>query len=52
MRIVTAAPGDTVEGLARRMSVPDRAVDRFLVLNSLQRGAVVKPGLSYKLVVE
>ena len=52
LRIVTAAPGDTVEGLARRMSVPDRAVDRFLVLNSLQRGAVVKPGLSYKLVVE
>jgi predicted Zn-dependent protease len=52
LRIVTAAPGDTVEGLARRMSVPDRAVDRFLVLNGLQRGAAVRPGQSYKLVVE
>ena len=52
LRIVAAAPGDTVEGLARRMSVPDRAVDRFLVLNGLQRGAAVKPGQGYKLVVE
>ncbi len=52
LRIVTAAPGDTVEGLARRMSVPDRAVDRFLVLNGLQRGAAVRPGQGYKLVVE
>ncbi|MBD8905434.1 M48 family metalloprotease [Methylorubrum zatmanii] len=52
LQIVTAAPGDTVEALARRMSVPDRAVDRFLVLNGLVRGAALKPGQSYKLVVE
>ena len=52
LQIVTAAPGDSVEGLARRMSVPDRAVDRFLVLNGLERGAALRPGQSYKIVVE
>lgn len=52
LQVVTAAPGDTVEGLARRMSVPDRAVDRFLVLNGLERGAALRPGQGYKLVVE
>ncbi len=34
------------------MIVPDRAAERFLVLNGLERGASVKPGQSYKLVVE
>lgn len=50
--VVQAAPGDTVESLARRMVVPDRATDRFLVLNGLERGAALRPGQGYKLVVE
>ena len=52
LRLVTAAAGDTVESFARRMVVPDRAAERFLVLNGLERGASVKPGQSYKVVVE
>jgi predicted Zn-dependent protease len=52
IRLATAAPGDTVDSLARRMVVPDRAAERFLVLNGLERGASVKPGKSYKVVVE
>jgi predicted Zn-dependent protease len=49
---VTAAPGDTVESLAARMIVANRPVERFLVLNGLERSAQVKPGESYKIIVE
>jgi len=52
LRIVTAAPGDTAEELSHHMSVPERALDRFLVLNGLERGAAIKPGQPYKIVVE
>lgn len=50
--LVTAKPGDTAETLAARMAPTDRAVDRFLVLNGLDRAGAVKPGQSYKIVVE
>ena len=50
--VVTAAPGETAEMLAQRMVVPDKALDRFLVLNGLERGAGVRAGQSYKLVLE
>jgi predicted Zn-dependent protease len=49
---VTVAPGDTVEKLASRMAVPDRAVERFRVLNGLGPGDRVKPGGEVKIVVE
>ncbi|UMY15745.1 M48 family metalloprotease [Methylobacterium organophilum] len=52
LEVVTAAQGDTVESFARRMVVTDRASERFLVLNGMERGASVRPGQSYKLVVE
>ena len=52
LRIVKVAPGDTVEKLARRMAVPDRAVDRFRVLNGLEPGERLKPGREVKIVVE
>ncbi|TXN22351.1 M48 family metalloprotease [Methylobacterium sp. WL9] len=52
LRIVTASAGDTADALAARMVAPDRALDRFLVLNGLERGAAVKPGQGYKLVGE
>ncbi|MFD0934499.1 peptidase M48, partial [Methylobacterium trifolii] len=51
LQVVPAASA-SAEDLARRMAVPDRALDRFLVLNGLERGAALKPGESYKLVVE
>ncbi len=52
LKIVTVKVGDTVEHLAARMATPDRALDRFLVLNGLQPGQPLKPGDQVKLVVE
>jgi predicted Zn-dependent protease len=52
LQLVTAGPGDTVESLAVRMVVPNRATERFLVLNGLDRGARLKPGERYKIVAE
>ncbi|WP_375463182.1 M48 family metalloprotease [uncultured Methylobacterium sp.] len=49
---IVSAPSASAEDLARRMAVPDRALERFLVLNGLERGVPVKPGQSYKVVVE
>jgi predicted Zn-dependent protease len=49
---VVQATTTSAEDLAGRMAVPDRALDRFLVLNGLERGAALVPGRSYKLVVE
>jgi predicted Zn-dependent protease len=52
LRIVTVAPGDTVEKLASKMAVPDRALERFRVLNGLDTGDALKPGSEMKIVVE
>jgi predicted Zn-dependent protease len=52
LELVTAGPGDTVESLAARMVVPNRATERFLVLNGLERGARLKAGERYKIVAE
>ncbi len=49
---IVQATGPGTEDLARRMVVPDRALDRFLVLNGLERGATLVPGRSYKIVTE
>jgi predicted Zn-dependent protease len=52
LKIVTVKAGDTVEHLGARMATPDRALDRFLVLNGLQPGQPLTPGDQVKLVVE
>ena len=52
IKIVKVAPGDTVEKLAARMAVTDRATDRFRVLNGLEPGDRLKPGSEVKIVVE
>ncbi len=52
LRVVTVAPGDTVEKLAGRMAVADRALDRFRVLNGLDPGDKLKTGSEVKIVVE
>jgi predicted Zn-dependent protease len=52
LRVVTVAPGDTVEKLAGRMAVADRALDRFRVLNGLDPGDRLKTGSEVKIVVE
>jgi predicted Zn-dependent protease len=52
LMVVKVAPGDTVEKLASRMAVTDRAVERFRVLNGLNPGDKLKPGGEAKIVVE
>jgi predicted Zn-dependent protease len=52
IKIVTVASGDTVERLASRMAMPDRAVERFRVLNGLGPNERVNPGDQVKIVVE
>ena len=52
LRVTTAAPGDTVERLASRMAITDRAVERFRVLNGLAPGDRIQPGDQVKIVVE
>jgi predicted Zn-dependent protease len=49
---VVQATSASPEDLARRMAVPDRPLDRFLVLNGLERGTALVPGRSYKIVTE
>lgn len=52
LMVITAGPADTVEKLASRMAITDRAVEQFRVLNGLDPGAKVKPGSEVKIVVE
>jgi len=51
LRTITARPGDTAHALAERMPV-DRALERFLLLNGLDRAGSLKAGERYKIVVE
>jgi predicted Zn-dependent protease len=52
LKVVTVGPGDTVERLASRMAVTDRAAERFRVLNGLEPGEKLKVGGEVKIVVE
>jgi predicted Zn-dependent protease len=49
---VTVTSGDTPERLAARMAIPDRPLQRFLVLNGLTPGQALKPGDQVKIVTE
>jgi len=51
VRVVTVAPGDTVQSLANRMAYRDFKLDRFLALNNLQPNSRLLPGSKVKLVV-
>jgi predicted Zn-dependent protease len=52
LKVVTVAPGDTVERLAARMATPDRQIERFRILNGLSLSERVTPGDQVKLAVE
>ena len=52
IKVVTVAPGETVERLASRMATADRAVERFRVLNGLGPNDRLSPGDQVKIVVE
>ncbi len=51
IRIVTAESGDTPDTMAARMAFLPQALDQFLILNGLERGASLAPGQRYKIVV-
>ena len=52
LQIVTAAAGDTAETMAGRMTLSDRPLEYFLLLNALDRSGALKAGERYKIVVE
>jgi predicted Zn-dependent protease len=52
IKVVKTATGATVETLARRMAITDRAVERFRAINGLNSGDKLKPGELVKIVVE
>lgn len=49
--VVTVRQGDTPERLAQSMAFEDLRLERFLVLNGLRPGAVLRPGEKVKLIV-
>lgn len=52
VRIVSVGLGDGVDKLATRMQVPDRQVERFLILNGLEPNARLKYGEKVKIIAE
>lgn len=52
LRIATAQPGDTAETMAARMATSERPLERFLLLNGLDRAAPLKAGENYKIIGE
>ncbi len=51
IKVVTVAPGDTVNGLAQRMAYRDFRDERFRSLNGLAPNATLTPGQRVKVVV-
>jgi predicted Zn-dependent protease len=52
IRIVPVGEDDTVEKMAARMSIHDRALERFRILNGLTATDKIKPGDQVKIVTE
>ena len=52
LKIVTVQPGETVESFADRMAQLDRPLERFVVLNGLDRGKPLQAGQKVKTVME
>jgi len=52
VRVVGVGLGDTVDKMASRMQVPDKHLERFLVLNGLDPSAKLKYGDKIKIIAE
>jgi predicted Zn-dependent protease len=50
--IVTAKSGDKAESYSLKMSVLDRPLEQFLLVNGLQQAGALQPGQHYKIVTE
>jgi predicted Zn-dependent protease len=48
---VTVGKSDTVDSLAAKMAYPAFRTERFLTLNALNPGAVLRPGQKVKIIV-
>lgn len=51
LSVVTVKSGDTIQTMSKRMAYTDKALERFLVLNSLNASSRLTPGQKVKLVV-
>lgn len=51
LSVVTVKAGDTVQTMAKRMAYTDKALERFLVLNSLTASSRLTAGQKVKIVV-
>ena len=52
LKVVTMEQGESAAEMARRMAVPDRPLERFLILNGRSAADPPKPGDQVKIVVE
>lgn len=52
IKVVRVGLADTVTRLAAKMAVPDRKLERFLILNGIEKDAKLKFGDQVKIVVE
>ena len=52
IRIVDVGLTDTIDKLAGKMEVPDRDMERFLILNGLDRNAKLSYGEEVKIVAD
>lgn len=51
VKVLKVKPGETPDTFARMMAFPDEPLDRFLVLNALERGDKLTPGQRVKVIV-
>lgn len=52
IHLVPVQPGDTAEKMAHRMASVDRPLERFLVLNGLERGKPLPAGEKVKIIID
>lgn len=52
LKVVTVKSGDTVTKLANRMAFDDFRVERFLALNGMKPGDVLRAGAQVKIVTD
>jgi predicted Zn-dependent protease len=52
LAIVSAKPEDTSETLALKMTMPEHALEYFLLINGLDQGTRLQSGERYKIVIE
>ena len=51
VKIFTVQRGDTISSLARQMAYDDRQMERFMVLNGMREGDVLRQGQKVKIIV-